>query len=80
MSKQIDHPQARVPVGWSVIGSPGLGGFMRGWRNTVELVLFEIPNSMKPHPSVFHAYTGNLRLVIGFLSQTISMRLPTVFR
>ena len=23
---------------------------MRGWQNTVELVLFEVSNSMKPYP------------------------------
>ena len=28
---------------------------LRGWRNAVEVVLFEIANSMKPPPSVFHA-------------------------
>ena len=29
---------------------------VRGWRHTVEIVLFEISNSMKPYPSVVHAY------------------------
>ena len=38
---------------------------MRGWRNTVEIVLFEISNSMNPYPSVCHAYTGQVRPVIG---------------
>ena len=37
---------------------------MGGWRNTVEIVLFEISNSMKPYPSVFHADTNNMRPVI----------------
>ena len=32
----------------------------RGWRNTVELALVEIANSMKPYPSVFHAYANNM--------------------
>ena len=32
--------------------------FLRGWRNTFEIVLFEIFNSMKPYPSVFHTYTS----------------------
>ena len=32
---------------------------------TVETVLFEISNSMKPYPSVFRAYTSKLRLAIG---------------
>ena len=54
--------------------------FLRGWRNTVEIVLLEISNSMKPHPSVLHAYTNSMGLVIVFLSQEISMRFPTAFR
>ena len=33
---------------------------------TVETVLFEISNSMKPYPSAFHAHTSKLRLVTGF--------------
>ena len=53
---------------------------LRGWRNTVELVLFEILNSMKLYPSVFHAYTYNMRPVTGFLSQQqldeVSNRIP----
>ena len=28
---------------------------LRGWRITVEVVLFGISNSMKPYPAVFHA-------------------------
>ena len=39
---------------------------MRGWRNTVELMLFEISNSMKPYPSVSQACTSKPRPVIGF--------------
>ena len=39
---------------------------MRGWQNTVEIVLFEISNSMKPYPSAFHAYTNKSRPVIRF--------------
>ena len=39
----------------------------RGWRNTVEIVLFEISNSMKPYPSNFHAYISTLRPMIGFV-------------
>ena len=27
---------------------------LRGWRNTAELVLFAISNSMKPYPFLFH--------------------------
>ena len=37
---------------------------LRGWWNTVELVLLEISNSTKPCPSVSHAYTTELRPVI----------------
>ena len=39
----------------------------RGRRSTVEIVLFEISNSMKPYPSVFHACTNRLRPVKGFV-------------
>ena len=53
---------------------------MIGWWNTVELVLFEISNSIKPYPSVFHAYTNKMRPVIVSLSQQISTSFPTVFR
>ena len=35
---------------------------MRGWQNTVDIVLVEISNSMKPSPSVVHADTGKLIL------------------
>ena len=45
------------------------------------IVLFEISNSMKPYPPVFHASTGELRPLVGFfLSHTTSTRFPTVFR
>ena len=53
---------------------------MRGWRNTLEIVLFEISSSMKLYPSVFQEYTNTLRPVTSFLSQNISMRFPTVCR
>ena len=53
---------------------------MRGRRNTVELVLFEISNSMKPCPSVFHACASKLRPAIGFFEPTnldeVSNRIP----
>ena len=53
---------------------------MRGQRNTVEIVLFEISTSMKPYPSAFHANTSKLRLVIGFFEPTdideVSNRIP----
>ena len=29
---------------------------VRGWRSTVEIVLLEISNSMKPYASVFHTF------------------------
>ena len=53
---------------------------MRGWRNTVEIILFEISNSMKPYLPVVHAYTRKLRPVTGFLSHKNSMRFPSVLR
>ena len=34
---------------------------MRGWRN-IEIVLFQISNSMKPYPSAFHAYIERTHL------------------
>ena len=52
---------------------------MRGRRNTVEIVLFEMLISMKLYPSVVHACASKARPVIGFPSQTLSMRLPSVF-
>ena len=53
---------------------------LRGWRNTVEIVLFEIANSMKPYPSVYHAYTSKLRPAIVLFEPTnldeVSDRIP----
>ena len=53
---------------------------MRGWRNTVEIVLFEISNSMKPYPSVVYAYTNKMRAVTGCLEpkhlDKVSNRIP----
>ena len=43
---------------------PILLPWMRGWRNTVETVLFEISNSMKPYVSVFLSYTNIMRLMM----------------
>ena len=40
---------------------------LRCWRNTVEILLFEISNLMKPYPSVFHAYTSKFRPVTRFV-------------
>ena len=40
---------------------------IRGWRNTVEIVLFETSNSMKPWTSGFHACTSRSRPTIGLL-------------
>ena len=51
-----------------------------GWRNTVEIALLEISNSMKPYLCVSRtrlSYEAGDSFV---LSQTISTRLPTVFR
>ena len=45
-----------------------------GWRNTVEIVLFEISNSMKPYPSVFHTYTSTLRPAIGLFDPRATRR------
>ena len=53
---------------------------MRGLRKTVELLLFEISNSMKTYPSVFHAYTSQLRPAIAFFMpkhiKKVSNRIP----
>ena len=46
-------------------GTKSKGLRVRGWRNTVEIELFEISNSMKPYPSVVHAYTSEMGPVIG---------------
>ena len=48
------------------LGSAAASAYVRGWRRTVETALFEISISMKPYPSVFHAYIDNMRSVIGF--------------
>ena len=40
---------------------------LRGWGNTVEMVLFEISDSIKAYPTVVHAYTSTLRPVISFV-------------
>ena len=80
------HSKRELVSAWSSTGScnalraGSTPSEMRGWWNTVELVLFEISNSIKPYPSVFHAYTSKLRPVIGFSSKLIPMRFPTVFR
>ena len=65
-------------------------GLLRGWRNTLEIVLIEISNAMKLHPyvcvytcmciyiyiytHVFHAYASKLRPVIGLLDPKTSRR------
>ena len=54
---------------------------MRGRRKTVEMVLFEISNSMKPYPPpCCFPYTGKLKPVLGFLSHRNATRSPTIFR
>ena len=51
----------------------------------LKIVLFGISNSMKPYPSVFHAYTSQLRPVRGFFDPTSldevsnRIRFPTAF-
>ena len=53
---------------------------VRGWRNTVKIVLFETSNSMKPYPSVVHAYTNRMRPATGFVEpeslDEVSNRVP----
>ena len=52
---------------------------LRGWRNTVDIVLFEISNSMKLYPCVLCIYTGNLKPVWLFEPQQfdeVSNRIP----
>ena len=44
--------------------------YLRGWWHTVEIVLFEISNSIKPYPFVFHAYTSRLRPVTFLIEPT----------
>ena len=53
---------------------------LRCWRNTVEIVLFEISNSMKPYPLFFTYIPVNWGLWYVFPIQNISIRFPTVFR
>ena len=71
-----DHLFEVIPT--EVISS----GLLRGWRNTVEIVLFDISNSMKSYASVFHAYYAiKLRPVIGLSEPKTARRsLQTVFR
>ena len=77
-SRNLSPPPPLGFPGWKE--STGRHGKMRGWWNTLEIVLSEISNSMKPNPSAFQAYTGKLRPAAGFLSKRISMRFPTAFR
>ena len=53
---------------------------LSGWRNTVEIVLFDISNSLKPYPPEFLAYTSKMRPVIGFSEPAklieVSNRIP----
>ena len=71
----------RATAAQSMWGKQWHAAQLRGWRNTVEIILCGISNSMKPYPPVFHAYTSKLEPVIVFcLSHNNSMRLPTVFR
>ena len=45
----------------------GLCPSLRGWRNTVEIVLSASSYLMKPYPAVFQAYISTLRPVMGIL-------------
>ena len=81
-------PGLRFPLGNEIVSGPrgGTGNsdrcrlrIMRGWGNTVEVVLLEISNSMKQYPSLVHASISKSRPVISLVEQNISMRLPTVF-
>ena len=57
--------------------------YLRGWRYTAKLVLFEIEisKSTKPYPSVSREYTNRMgRCFLLVVSQETSMRFPTVFR
>ena len=73
-----DGPAFACP-GWRCPRGENAGPKIRAW-NTVEIVQFEISNSMNPYPSVCHAHTNQMRLVIVWLSQSISTRFPTVLR
>ena len=42
-----------------------LFALLRGWRNTVEIVLFEISKSMKPYPPDFMHIPAILEPVMG---------------
>ena len=53
---------------------------LRGWRNTVEIVMSEISNSIKAYTSVVHACTSKLRSDISLFEPTnldeFSNRIP----
>ena len=75
LAGQGSSPLCAPPPGSAVAASG-----TRDWRNTVRIVLFEILTSMKPDPSVFHAYTNDMRPTIGFFEPTnldeVSNRIP----
>ena len=49
----------------TLVSAPCTAPRLRGWWNT-DVALFEISNSMKSYPTVFHACTSKLRPMIGF--------------
>ena len=59
--KETPFPSGRPDLPVAISAPPRS---VRGWRNTVEVVLFEISNSMKPYPSVLHARTSKSRLAM----------------
>ena len=52
----------------------------RGWRISVEVVLFKISHSMKPYPSAFPECTGKLRPAICLFEPTDLDEVSTVLR
>ena len=68
----MDPPYLGAPliISFAMVTCPSATHRLRGWRNTVDLVLFEISISMKPHPSIVHAYTINMKPVIGLFEPT----------
>ena len=70
---------AALPTGLPISKLARRVGYMRGWRNTVEIVLFDISNSMKPYPRVFY-YNGKLKSVICSFEPQQFEEVSTVFR
>ena len=82
----VTSPFAAMPGGAGILTLTTfsvLAFKVRGWRNPVEIILFEISNSMKPYASVFQAYTSKLRPAIGLFEpgelDEVSNRIPPTF-